>query len=109
MDDNIEIITSHNLIQSNNNNHDNYNKTKGGKKKNIDYLDPKSKYFNPNITIEDRYPLDCSIINNKKQYLCKYNSEDKNKFKKQYPIDCNTEKYKLDRRCRTFAKKKNIV
>ena len=140
MDDNIELVTIHDLNESKDNNSDNSqnnittevdkkkknrNKKKKTKKKiskNIessdtnsntkndggskkDFLDPKSKYFNPKITKEDRYPLDCSINSNKKKYLCDYFSEDKNKFKKRYPIDCKTAKYKNDRRCRTYAKK----
>jgi len=104
MDDNIGIVTINDLTESKNHNHDNSKlskKNKGGKKKTkkIDNLDP-------DISIKDRYPLDCSDSSNKKQYLCEYHSIDKNKFTKRYPIDCNTVTYKLDRRCRTFAKKK---
>ena len=82
------------------------NKSKRVQDAAMDYLEYMGGKINSNISMEDRYPLDCNISSNKKQYLCNYHSEDTDKFKRRYPIDCKNVKYKLDRRCRNFAKKK---
>ena len=50
-----------------------------------DYLDPKSPNFDSKIYMNDRFPLDCDTERDEKKYLCVYNSDEDDNFKRKTP------------------------